>query len=545
MLKNDKWIREMASKGMITPFEPSLVREVENKKVLSYGCSSFGYDLRLSPVDFRIFRHIPGKIVNPKRFNPQNLEHAELQSDEDGDFFVIPGNSYALGVAMERLEIPNNITCLFLGKSSYARCFTGDTKVKLVDGDYSFLELIEKSQRGEKLFGFGILDNQIIVQELVNPMFIENSEIVRIHLDDGSFVDCTPDHQFLLRSGSWVEARHLKERDSLRSVYQHQTHGYPTIYDSVKADNSKSRAEGWSELHHLVWDCLARKGIANSSAKGWHVHHIDGNKLNAHPSNLELLSPCEHASLHNQEDLRHLKGGMRFKELFESNQSFREHICTSLHSDKAKAKRLEASQEWLYSGENKSNLDTARSMRWSDIKQKTKQSEVAKNGMAALKRRNDITQESLTQALLKTGSIRGASKLLNVDRSAFRRFPDVMQKFRAGELQVNHKVVKVEKLKTIQPTYCLTATETGDFALSSGVFVKNCGVIANLTPGEAGWKGHLTLEFSNSAASDCRIYCQEGVIQALFFEGHECDISYEKRQGKYQNQSEQIVMAKV
>ncbi|MBE9041419.1 dCTP deaminase [Oscillatoriales cyanobacterium LEGE 11467] len=107
---------------MISPFEPSLIRHVERKQVISYGLSSFGYDIRLSPKDFRTFRHIPGSIVNPKRFNPDNLELAELHRDEDGEYFILPAHSYGLGVALEHLNVPDNITILCIGKSTYCRC---------------------------------------------------------------------------------------------------------------------------------------------------------------------------------------------------------------------------------------------------------------------------------------------------------------------------------------------------------------------------------------------------------------------------------------
>jgi dCTP deaminase len=129
MLKSDRWIREQAAAGMIEPFVPELVRQVlyddghpfRGTPVLSYGCSSYGYDLRLSAKEFLIFRHVPGTVMNPKRFNPANLEPAPLHSDEDGDFFILPAHSYGLGVAVEHLCIPDNITCLFIGKSTYAR----------------------------------------------------------------------------------------------------------------------------------------------------------------------------------------------------------------------------------------------------------------------------------------------------------------------------------------------------------------------------------------------------------------------------------------
>lgn len=121
MIKNDKWIREMAAKHMIAPFEPHLIRRIHDTPVISFGCSSFGYDLRLSDHDFRIFRHIPGSVIDPKNFNPANLEQADLHFDASGSYFILPGHSYALGVALERLEIPANITALFIGKSTYAR----------------------------------------------------------------------------------------------------------------------------------------------------------------------------------------------------------------------------------------------------------------------------------------------------------------------------------------------------------------------------------------------------------------------------------------
>ena len=78
MLKCDRWITEQAGQGMIEPFQSGLVRHLEPEQklrpVLSFGCSSYGYDLRLSPQEFLIFRHVPGTVMNPKRFNPANLE---------------------------------------------------------------------------------------------------------------------------------------------------------------------------------------------------------------------------------------------------------------------------------------------------------------------------------------------------------------------------------------------------------------------------------------------------------------------------------------
>ena len=125
MLKNDLWINQKASEGMITPFQSNLVRHLEpdnqQKPVLSYGCSSYGYDLRLSSKEFLIFRHIPGTVMNPKKFNPNNLEQTALHHDDDGEFFILPAHSYGLGVALEKMKVPENITVICIGKSTYAR----------------------------------------------------------------------------------------------------------------------------------------------------------------------------------------------------------------------------------------------------------------------------------------------------------------------------------------------------------------------------------------------------------------------------------------
>ncbi|GAX41646.1 deoxycytidine triphosphate deaminase [Tolypothrix sp. NIES-4075] len=118
----------MAQQGMISPFEPSLICKVrkdaslEVQPVISYGVSSYGYDLRLSSAEFRIFRHLPGTIVDPKNFNPCNLEPIQLHTDPNGSYFILPAHSYGLGVALEKIEVPGNITVICIGKSTYARC---------------------------------------------------------------------------------------------------------------------------------------------------------------------------------------------------------------------------------------------------------------------------------------------------------------------------------------------------------------------------------------------------------------------------------------
>lgn len=106
----------MASEhGMIEPFEADQVRYVDEERVISYGCSSYGYDIRCSN-EFKIFTNINSTIVDPKNFDQKSLV------DFSGDVCVIPPNSFALTRTIEYFRIPRNVMTVCLGKSTYARC---------------------------------------------------------------------------------------------------------------------------------------------------------------------------------------------------------------------------------------------------------------------------------------------------------------------------------------------------------------------------------------------------------------------------------------
>jgi len=116
MIKADKWIRRMAeSHRMIEPFEPGQVREVDGRKIVSYGTSSYGYDIRCSS-EFKIFTNINSTIVDPKAFDAGSFV------DFRGDVCIIPPNSFALARTVEYFRIPRNVLTICLGKSTYARC---------------------------------------------------------------------------------------------------------------------------------------------------------------------------------------------------------------------------------------------------------------------------------------------------------------------------------------------------------------------------------------------------------------------------------------
>ena len=115
-IKSDKWIRRMALEhGMIEPFESGQVRENGNGRIVSYGTSSYGYDIRCSD-EFKIFTNINSAIVDPKNFDANSFV------DVKSDVCIIPPNSFALARTVEYFRIPRNVLTICLGKSTYARC---------------------------------------------------------------------------------------------------------------------------------------------------------------------------------------------------------------------------------------------------------------------------------------------------------------------------------------------------------------------------------------------------------------------------------------
>jgi dCTP deaminase len=101
--------------GMITPFEPGQVRDTGNGRMISYGTSSYGYDVRCSN-EFKIFTNINSAIVDPKNFDESSFV------DVNSDICIIPPNSFALARTVETFKIPRNVLTICLGKSTYARC---------------------------------------------------------------------------------------------------------------------------------------------------------------------------------------------------------------------------------------------------------------------------------------------------------------------------------------------------------------------------------------------------------------------------------------
>ena len=111
-IKSDKWIRKMSlSNNMISPFEDKQV----SKSKISYGLSSYGYDIRVTD-EYKIFTNVNNSIIDPKKFDENSFVNFK------GDVCIVPANSFALARSIEYFKIPRNVLTICLGKSTYARC---------------------------------------------------------------------------------------------------------------------------------------------------------------------------------------------------------------------------------------------------------------------------------------------------------------------------------------------------------------------------------------------------------------------------------------
>ena len=137
-----------AADGMIEPFEPGQIREREGHKIISYGTSSYGYDIRCAP-EFKVFTNIHSTVVDPKNFDEKSFV------DMHGDYCIIPPNSFALARTVEYFRIPRNVLVICVGKSTYARCglIVNVTPLEPTWEGYLTLEISNTTPLPAKVYG--------------------------------------------------------------------------------------------------------------------------------------------------------------------------------------------------------------------------------------------------------------------------------------------------------------------------------------------------------------------------------------------------------
>jgi dCTP deaminase len=527
-IKSDRWIRRMAvEQGMIEPFEPQQVRESAGGRGISYGTSSYGYDVRCSN-EFKIFTNINSAIVDPKQFDASSFV------DVKQEVCIIPPNSFALARTVEYFRIPRDVLVICLGKSTYARCFRGDTRVALVDGTAPTLEAMAvRAAAGESFWGYSLGPyGRVMVTLLEAPRYIGRDALREVELDNGPVIRCTLDHGFILRDGRLVSAADLRPGDSLMPLYRHQARGYELVYQPANGHLYPTHrlADEWNLRHELYAD-----------EPGSRRHHIDFDLRKNQPWNIARLPAGERIRRHHAES---------HEEAFDPD----DHSATIRT---AGAERM-GEPDWRdRSGDpqreralrfrrdpGRAALGARHFENWTEAR-RAAQSHAKRARYAQPENRHRAGERSaaawlcdvgVRRALHAAGSNRGAARWLQCDRSVFRRFPEAVAEFR-GHGRRNHRIAAIRDLPGDHDVYCLTVPEAGNFALDAGVFTSNCGIIVNVTPLEPEWEGHVTLEFSNTTPLPAKIYANEGVAQMLFIGADEvCETSYRDRGGKYQGQ---------
>ena len=495
-IKSDKWIRRMAEEhGMIEPFEAGQVRELNGERIVSYGTSSYGYDIRCSD-EFKIFTNVHSTVVDPKHFDAKSFV------DFKGPVCIIPPNSFALARTVEYFRIPRNVLTVCLGKSTYARCFAGDTRVALVDGTAPTLEeMARRHDAGEIFWGYSIGANgRLIVSLLDAPRFIGRDSLVEVELDSGESIRATADHLFMRRDGLMAAAGTLRPGDALMPLYREPFRGYEMVYQPLNGHLHPT--------HRLADEWNLRNGIY-AEQPNTHRHHIDFDRRNNRPTNIERMAASDHIRLHNAESY---------------GSGFDPEAHGAAIRDSLSARALDPA--WR---EHFAQVQAERATNfWADERYQAIRDRLIES-------RRSVS--AATRAAMRTAQL-ARYRDPEERRSVFRRFPEVLGQFRGASSHYrNHKVVAVRELPGDHDVYCLTVPEAGNFALEAGVFVRNCGIIVNVTPFEPEWEGYVTLEFSNTTPLPAKIYANEGVAQVIFFESDEvCETSYADRGGKYQGQ---------
>jgi len=451
---------------MISPFVGSSIKEsigtyngaIKTLPLISYGLSSFGYDFR---IQHSIEMFVPGAhVVDPKRPETSRTVPLEIETDEDGvHSYLLPPNSYFLAPTVETFNIPKDVMGICMGKSTYARCFSGETRVALVDGTQpNFYELIERSASGERLWTYAIdANNRIQVAELVQPRKIATEEVIEVELDNGEVIEATPDHKFILLDGSEVEAQDLTAGTSLMPLYRVETRGYEAVIQPMSWSYTSTHflADAWN-LRHGVYN--------NDTQEVIHRHHIDHDRTNNRPSNITRVDASTHISQHNRARMDDPVWFEGWKEKITEGQRVANqdpvkfealkqrgrdgaHVLWNAPEHEASREKILTQLRGYWEGDSGAEARAKQAeimrMRTADAKFAADhlerlnlmwQDEDFRAMMAAqcatINIREDITEDNVREALTTEGSIRGTARKLNCDRSVFRRFSEVICEFK-------------------------------------------------------------------------------------------------------------------
>lgn len=313
-------------------------------------------------------------------------------------------------------------------------CFTGDTEVELCDGTSVPLRDLERRSGNFAVWSYD-QQNEIIPAYATAKKTRKMAALVEVVIDNGETIRCTPDHEFLLRSGEYARADSLAPGTSLMPFYKSVNYyGYPQI----RQPKSQVRVP----LHQLVGasGLIGEKPAGSQMAS---VHHADGNVDNNDPSNLEWLTQSEHLKKH--------------------------HVEWAQDPEKAKARAETAGNNWRrYMEENPDHA--------AGNGERGKEYLVAYNVSEVGRAKSKETASRLLGCPFCDEKVKSY-----IGMSSHLRFKHGHKGAYKHLLENNHKVLEVREIGAREDVYCLTVPGPANFALAAGVFVHNCGMQAVLT----------------------------------------------------------------
>ncbi|MFH1088550.1 MAG: DNA topoisomerase (ATP-hydrolyzing) subunit B [Patescibacteria group bacterium] len=359
-------------------------------------------------------------------------------------------------------------------------CFSAETEVALIDGrSLNFKELIEEWQKGKINYGYTITDDgNIGVEKILNPRITQrNTKVIKVFLDTGEFIVCTPDHKFMLRDGSFVQAQNLKLDMSLMPLRKKisELGGRITIEGYEMVLNPATHK--WI-FTHLLADKYNLDNNIYPEMYSAHRHHIDFNKLNNHPDNLIRLSCDDHLALHRQ----HIKITLHTKEVIEKcnrirrTSEYRQKISQIVKEKYGAMLSTKAKKEWsnpdlLAWRKNKTQEQWTNEFR---EKRKMAYNQTYLNASLSFAKKihdrlgdvetYDQERKTLPQRdnnILKFDTL--LSRFFNNDKSVLMESLD----------NYNHKIRWIEQLEERIDVYDIEIPNTHNFALANGVFVHN------------------------------------------------------------------------
>jgi deoxycytidine triphosphate deaminase len=588
-IKSDRWIRRMAAEqGMIDPFSPEQVRVANGHKIVSYGTSSYGYDVRCAE-EFKIFTNINSTIVDPKNFDEKSFV------DFKGPVCIIPPNSFALASTVEFFRIPRSVLTVCLGK-----CVTGDTRV--VDAGTGAYVPITEMRWGKSTLA---LDAGRLKAAKVSRFVPQGQkEVFELRTRAGLRIRATANHPFLKLNG-WAALSELRPGDRIAAARNIPIFGKTPIPDwevsllGLMISEGQCDTPGHSPtfttadpaLVVLLKTCVADSGLGVVTFKGNYGYRLvnrqgrggvpernrahlwlqkyglnvgAGEKFVPQPV---FMAPENSVRLFLQSlfsgdgGLYHSEAGV-FLEYYSKSRRLIEDVrhlllrfgIFSLIREKTTAIGTRACKVQITDEDQIRRFAERIGFTPGSLKQQRLDVEVLSMIRAEPRRRSnfDTLPREAWPIIGMAARVGGVSlSALNIRTQPEQSVPfaaAAQVALATGDLYVNPLIEGpvwdvVERIEPagIEEVFDISVPTLHNF-LADGLIVHNstyarCGIIVNVTPLEPEWEGHVTLEFSNTTPLPAKIYANEGVAQMLFFESDEvCETSYRDRGGKYQGQ---------